>query len=293
MSEENQASAPAESVEVPQNEGSTPSSSEASSINNAFDLSNSSDKPEAAPSNGEVPREAFHVNDFNIHDATSIDDAKAQLGRMKAYIGQVNGELKGLNDKQAEMSAPEAYEFKADDNLKMSLDADSEQLKSFNQSAKEMGLTQGQYNKVMNDYLQNESNARTELENDSKAHIENVLTDLGSGDKEDGMKQLRSLTSQLSEMGIKDTQLSALQESLSLDVEAIKAVQHLIKSNSYKNAGGTLPPRNLQSEYEGILDTMTTTEYKENTDFKNRTIGKLGKIIEEAAKHGIKLSRDN
>ena len=273
---------------------SSPSSMD---VGNAFsrssDDSKSNDSTELSESSSNESSE-FHLNNFNFNDPSSVDDAKSQIGRMKSYINEANEKIKGMQDKQSSLSKPEVYEFtpnEAISKLDININSDSEQLQSFQKHAKEINLSQDQYNELVNFQLSNEVAAQQSLQQNSQAHIENVLTEVGGGDKEAGMKKLRSLTSQLSERGIEGENLEALQEAISIDSKAIGAIEHLIKSMSYKHSEFSAPPKDLQSEFDTTIESMATIEYQKNDAFKNKIIEKLGKIRVEAEKYGINLQR--
>lgn len=243
-------------------------------------VAESEDAPEAESSD-------INLSACEFDDPTDFEAAKTQNGRMKKHIAELTDHVKSLDK-----TVPDNYELNISEDLKESniqISDDDPMLSSFRGVAKELNLSQDQFNNVANFYIKQEANAQQQLMDESQAHVNNVISQLGET-PEAGMARLRSITSRLADAGLSESTINSMQECLSMDVAAIEGIESLFKSQSYAHPvdGNNIAP-SLQSRHEAIKAEMTKPEYHTDSYFKSRVVEKLGKLHQEAIKKGISL----
>lgn len=286
MSESAVATLPVEEASAPI-EASAPQESSAPSFN-PFEIAGNQAQEESSQESEAQDESKINLSDCNFDDPKDFEAAKSQNGRMKKFIEELKAENKSLD-----RETPESYELNIGDDLKDSnvqISSDDPMLNSFKDVAKELNLSQDQFNKVANFYITQEANAQNQLMEDTQAHVNNVISQLGET-PEAGMERLRSITSRLADAGLSESTITSMQECLSIDVKAIEGMESLFKSQRYAHPveGNNVQP-SLKSRHEQIQSDMAKAEYHSDPSFKSRTVEKLGKLHQEAVKQGISLS---
>lgn len=222
-----------------------------------------------------------------FEDPKDYEDAKAQLGRIKPYMKQLKEHI-GKNA----TAMPEKYALKLSDSLAKAgykVDEEDGVFQVFSEKAKDAGLTQEQFNSLANFYIENEHGAKEQLLKDASEHVDNVLLGLGKN-KEEGIERLRGITSQLSQFGLEESEIEILQDCISIDKQAILAVEKLL-TRSYQsgNTQNSVAPsaKTLQERHNELMDKMVA---ENDPVMKGRHIEQLQTLMQTAKERGVALS---